>query len=83
VIQSQADLKTAQTAPDQVKIQKAKADQAAAQVEQARAALVQARLNLGYTKIVSPANGIITKEEPGGYAERQRRTEFDDPGFAG
>ena len=62
VIQSQAELKTAQTAPDQVKIQKAKADQAAAQVEQARAALAQAKLNLGYTRIVSPANGIITKK---------------------
>jgi membrane fusion protein, multidrug efflux system len=62
VVQSQAELKTAQTAPDQVKIQKAKADQAAAQVEQARAALAQAKLNLSYTKIVAPANGIITKK---------------------
>ncbi len=62
VIQSQAELKTAQTAPDQVKIQKAKADQAAAQVEQARAELAQAKLNLSYTKIVAPVNGIITKK---------------------
>ncbi len=62
VVQSQAELKTAQTAPDQVKIQKAKADQAAAQVEQSRAALAQAKLNLGYTRIVAPVNGIITKK---------------------
>jgi membrane fusion protein (multidrug efflux system) len=62
VVQSQAELKTAQTAPDQIKIQKAKADQAAAQVEQARAELAQAKLNLNYTKIVAPVNGIITKK---------------------
>jgi membrane fusion protein (multidrug efflux system) len=62
VVQSQAELRTAQTAPDQVKIQKAKADQAAAQVEQARAELAQAKLNLSYTKIVAPVNGIITKK---------------------
>jgi membrane fusion protein (multidrug efflux system) len=62
VAQSQAALKYAQTAPDQVKIQKAKADQAAAQVQQARAQLEQARLNLSYTSIVAPMNGIVTKK---------------------
>ena len=62
VVQSQADLKNAQTGPDQLKIQKAKADQAAAQVEAARATLAQAKLNLGYTRIVAPVNGIITKK---------------------
>jgi membrane fusion protein (multidrug efflux system) len=62
VVQSQAEFKTAQTAPDQVKIQKAKADQAAAQVQQARAQLAQAKLNLSYTRIVAPVNGIITKK---------------------
>jgi membrane fusion protein, multidrug efflux system len=62
VTQSQAALRYAQTAPDQVKIQKAKADQAAAAVEQARAELDQARLNLGYTKILAPVNGIITRK---------------------
>ena len=62
VVQSQAEFKNAQTGPDQMKIQKAKADQAAAQVQQARAQLEQAKLNLGYTRIVAPANGIITKK---------------------
>jgi membrane fusion protein, multidrug efflux system len=62
VIQSQADLKSAQTRPDQLRIQKAKADQAAAQVEQARAELAQAKLNLSYTRIIAPVNGIITKK---------------------
>jgi membrane fusion protein, multidrug efflux system len=62
VAQSRATLRFAQTAPDQLKIQKAKADQAAAAVEQARAQLAQARLNLGYTKILAPVNGIITRK---------------------
>jgi membrane fusion protein (multidrug efflux system) len=58
--QSRAQLRNAQNGPNQVKIQKSKADQAAAQVEQARAQLTQAQLNLSYTKIVAPADGIIT-----------------------
>lgn len=58
--QSQAQYKNAQTGPQQMAIQKAKADQAAAQVEQVRAALAQARLNLSYTKIVAPVAGIVT-----------------------
>ena len=62
MVQAQADLRNAQTGPDQLKIQKAKADQAAAQVQQARAALAQAKLNLSYTHIVAPVNGIITKK---------------------
>jgi membrane fusion protein, multidrug efflux system len=62
VAQSRAELQYAKTGPDQVKIQKAKADQAGALVEQARAQLAQARLNLSYTKIYAPVNGIITKK---------------------
>jgi membrane fusion protein, multidrug efflux system len=62
VTQSQAALKYAQTAPDQVKIQKARADEAAGAVEQARAQLAQAKLNLGYTKIIAPVSGIITRK---------------------
>jgi membrane fusion protein (multidrug efflux system) len=62
VAQAQASYKNAETGPQQVAIQKAKADQAAAQVEQNRAALDQARLNLSYTQIVAPTAGIITKK---------------------
>jgi membrane fusion protein (multidrug efflux system) len=62
VTQSQAELRSAQTAPDQVKIEKAKADQAAAMVQQARAKLEQTTLNLSYTNIVAPVNGIITRK---------------------
>ena len=62
VAESRAALSYAQTGPQQVKIQKARADEAAAMVEQARAQLAQAKLNLSYTKIVAPENGIVTKK---------------------
>ena len=60
--QAQALQKYAQTGPEQVAAQDARAKQAEAQVAQAQAQLDQARLNLGYTKIVAPADGIITRK---------------------
>jgi membrane fusion protein (multidrug efflux system) len=60
--QSAALLKYAQTGPQQVAAQNAKAKQAEAQVQQAQAQLDQAKLNLGYTRIVAPAAGIITRK---------------------
>jgi membrane fusion protein (multidrug efflux system) len=60
--QSQAQHKAAETGPQQVEVQNARAKAAQAQVEQAQAQLDQAELNLGYTKIVAPANGIITRK---------------------
>jgi membrane fusion protein (multidrug efflux system) len=60
--QSQALQKYAQTGPQQVAAQSARAKQAQAQVEQAQAQLDQAKLNLGYTRIVAPAAGIITRK---------------------
>jgi membrane fusion protein (multidrug efflux system) len=60
--QSQAMLKYAQTAPQQVAAQSARARQAEAQVAEAQAQLDQAKLNLSYTKIVSPADGIVTRK---------------------
>ena len=60
--QSEAMLNYAQTAPQQVAAQDAKAKQAEAQVEQAQAQLDQAKLNLGYTKIAAPEPGIITRK---------------------
>jgi membrane fusion protein, multidrug efflux system len=59
-LQAQASLKSAETAPEQVAAQNAKAKQADAQVQQAQAQLDQAKLNLSYCKIVAPADGIIT-----------------------
>jgi membrane fusion protein (multidrug efflux system) len=60
--QSQALLTYAQTGPQQVAAQNARARQAQAQVEQAQAQLDQANLNLSYTKIVAPEAGIITRK---------------------
>jgi len=60
--QSEASFKNAQTAPQQVAIQKARADQAAAVVQQAQAQLDQAKLNLSYTKIIAPEAGIVTRK---------------------
>ena len=60
--QAQAGLKFAQTGPQQVAAQSARARQALAQVAQAQAQLDMARLNLSYTKIVAPMAGIITRK---------------------
>jgi membrane fusion protein (multidrug efflux system) len=59
---SEATLKYAQTAPQQVAAQSARARQAEAQVQQAQAQLDQAELNLSYTKILAPEDGIITRK---------------------
>ncbi len=53
---AQADLDTAQANADAAKAQ-VEASQGA--VEQARAALHQAEVNLAYTKIISPTNGVV------------------------
>ena len=61
-MQSQALFKYAETGPQQVAAQNAKARQAMAQVKQAQAELDLAQLNLSYTKIVAPVAGIITRK---------------------
>ena len=60
--QAQASLKYAETGPQQVAAQSARAKQALAQVAEAQAQLDQAKLNLSYTKIVAPEAGIITRK---------------------
>jgi membrane fusion protein, multidrug efflux system len=57
-----AALQYAQTRPQQIESQNAKAKQAEAQVEQAQAQLDQAQLNLSYCHIVAPEDGIITRK---------------------
>jgi membrane fusion protein (multidrug efflux system) len=57
-----AQQNSAETGPQQVAVQNARAKGAMAQVEGARAQLDQANLNLSYTKIVAPAAGIITRK---------------------
>ncbi len=65
--QSQAEQRTAGTAPQQVQASKAREASAEARVQQARAALEQARLNLQYTRITTPSDGVVSKKsvEPG------------------
>jgi len=60
--QAQASYKYALTGPQQVAAQTARAKQAEAQVKQAQAQLDQAKLNLSYTRIVAPADGIVTRK---------------------
>jgi len=59
--QSQANLRNAQTGPRQVASTKARAISADATVQQKQAAVEQAELNLQYTKIVAPVDGIVSK----------------------
>ena len=59
--QTQADLRSAQTAPRQVATTRARALSAAAVVQQKQAAVDQAQLNLTYTKIIAPMDGLVTK----------------------
>ena len=61
VAQAQANLRAAQTRPQQIATTEARALAAVADVEQKRAALAQAELNLGYTKILAPISGEVTK----------------------
>ncbi len=57
-----AALKYAETGPQQVAVQSAKAKQAVAQVQAAQAQLDQAKLNLSYTKVTAPEDGIVTRK---------------------
>jgi membrane fusion protein (multidrug efflux system) len=50
------------TAPEQVQVQQARAAAAVASVQQAQARVDQAQLNLSYTKIVAPIDGIVSKK---------------------
>ena len=58
---SQANRRSAETGPQQVSSTRARARAAIADVEQKRAALQQAELNLQYTKIVAPVSGEVNK----------------------
>ena len=62
LLQAQADQRSAETAPDQVSVVRAKADGAAAQVKRCKAVLAQAELNLIYTVIRTPVSGIVGKK---------------------
>lgn len=59
---SLAALKYAQTGPQQIAVQDARAKAAEAQVKQAQAQLDQAKLNLSYCVIKAPETGIVTRK---------------------
>lgn len=60
-VQAEANHQYAETGPQQVSSTKARAQAAIADVEEKRALLEQAQLNLGYTKIVAPVSGEVNK----------------------
>ena len=61
VEQANAAVKNAQVTPKTVAATKAKADSADAQVLRYKSALDQAQLNLSYTTIVAPVDGVVGK----------------------
>ena len=61
LLQATANHASAQTGPQQVSSTKARVQAAVAEVQQRRALLQQAELNLQYTKIVAPVSGEINK----------------------
>ncbi|HZQ93506.1 MAG TPA: HlyD family secretion protein [Candidatus Sulfotelmatobacter sp.] len=60
LVQAQANWANARTAPKQMQITRARAASAAAEVQRMKANLDQAQLNLQYTKVVAPVNGIVS-----------------------
>ena len=59
VAQAQAQLQFAETRPQQISVQRSRAEAAEAETQRASAALEQAQLNLQYTTIVAPVDGIV------------------------
>jgi membrane fusion protein (multidrug efflux system) len=61
LVEAQANRQSAETGPQQVSSTRARVRAAIADVEQKRALLEQAMLNLQYTKIVAPVSGEVNK----------------------
>jgi membrane fusion protein (multidrug efflux system) len=60
LVQAQANVRAAATGPQQVATIQSRAQSAQAQADQKKAALEQAQLNLQYTLIAAPVNGVVT-----------------------
>ncbi len=60
LVQAQANYRYAATAPRQMRVTRARAAEALAQAQLKKAALDQAALNLEYTKVRAPIDGIIS-----------------------
>jgi membrane fusion protein (multidrug efflux system) len=61
LLSAQAALRSSQTGPQQVASSRAKALSALANANLKKADVEQAETNLGYTKIIAPVNGIVSK----------------------
>jgi membrane fusion protein, multidrug efflux system len=61
IAQAQAGVRQAATAPQQVSVTRSRAGSAAALAQKQQAALAIADLNLQYTTVKAPANGIVSK----------------------
>jgi len=57
--QSEAALANAQITPKQISVTEARARAGEAQAARSKASLDQAQLNLGYTKIIAPVDGVV------------------------
>jgi membrane fusion protein, multidrug efflux system len=60
--QARAGLANAQTAPQQLQVTQARANSAEARARQADAALKQAELNLEYTTVKAPTDGVVSRK---------------------
>jgi len=60
LVQAEANWRYANTAPKQMQVIRARASAALAEEQRKKADLDQAQLNLQYTKIVAPVNGIVS-----------------------
>src|SRR6202795_1048795 len=61
LVEAQANHQSAETGPQQVSSTRARARAAIADVEEKRALLEQAQLNLQYTRIIAPVSGEVNK----------------------
>jgi membrane fusion protein, multidrug efflux system len=60
LLQAEAEVRAALTRPQQVAATKSRAQSALAEVDLKKAALDQAQLNLSYTLVVAPVDGVVT-----------------------
>ncbi|HET7100938.1 MAG TPA: HlyD family secretion protein [Terriglobia bacterium] len=60
--QAQAGLRASATGPQRVRVSRAQADAAEAAVKTAKASLDQAQLNMDYTVVRAPADGVVGKK---------------------
>ncbi len=63
VRQAESQVRAAGTGPQQVAVTRSRAGAAEAMVQRARAAVEQAHLNLEYTTLTAPVDGVISKKQ--------------------